>query len=172
MTYALQSPVNHRSPRIQLTDMTHAVLRLADGHRSRGKLETVSLTGGLLSVSPVLDRGSCIKLMFLTHTGPVSGAAEMLSPVSTNQQPFRFISLEKSDAYRLRVAVQSSLNQNSCQNPGLNPAEEAWIEKYREATLADRSPHKRGVFGLVLGALTLLTFCLGTVIYVLHVHLK
>jgi hypothetical protein len=170
MTYVPQSPANHRSPRIQLAETTQAVLRLADGHHSRGKLETVSLTGGLLSVSPVLDQGAYIRLMFLTQTGPVLGAAEMLSPVSTNRQPFRFISLEKNDARRLRAAVQSSLNQNPCQNPGQNPAEQAWIEKYR-AALVHRSPHKRGVFGIVLGALTLLTFCLGTAIYLLHVHL-
>lgn len=165
MTYLLPPHANCRSPRVQLADMTHAVLRLPDGHRSRGKLETVSLTGGLLSVSPMLDQGSRIKLMFLTETGPVFGAAEMLNPVSTTRQPFRFISLEKGDARRLRAAVQSSLNQN----PSQNPVEQAWIEKYR-ATLGHRDPPQRGVFGIVLGALTLLTLCLGTAIYFFHVH--
>jgi len=170
MTYLPQPHANYRSPRVQLADMTHAVLRLPDGHRTRGKLETVSLTGGLLSVSPMLDQGSRIKLMFLTHTGPVFGAAEMLRPESVTRQPFRFISLEKGDERRLRAAVQSSLNQKLGQNPGQNPAEQAWIEKYR-ATLVHRNPPQRGVFGIVLGALTLLTFCLGTAIYLLHVHL-
>lgn len=164
MTYLPQSLANHRSPRVQLAGMTHAVLRLPDGHRSRGKLETVSLTGGLLSVSRVLDPGSRTKVMFLTQTGPVFGAAEMLSPVSTTRQPFRFISLEESAARRLQAAVQSSLDQNPCQNPGQNPEEQAWIEKYR-ATLVHQSPHKRSVFGIVLRALTLLTFGLGTAIY-------
>jgi hypothetical protein len=174
MTYLPQPNANYRSPRVQLADMTHAVLRLPDGHRSRGKLETVSLTGGLLSVSPMLDQGSRIKLMFLTHTGPVFGTAEMLSPVSTTRQPFRFISLEKGDARRLRAALRASLNQNQGQNPGQNPGqnlvEQAWIEKYR-ATLVHRNPRQRGVFRIVLEALTLLTFCLGTAIYLLHVHL-
>jgi hypothetical protein len=166
MTYLSPSNANCRSPRVQLADMTHVVLRLPDRHHSRGKLETVSLTGGLLSVSQMLDRGARIKLMFLTQTGPVFGAAEMLSPLSTTRQPFRFISLEKGDARRLRAAVQSSLNQS----PGQNPAEQAWIEKYR-ATLVHRNPPRRGVFGIVIGALTLLTFCLGTAMYLLHVHL-
>ncbi len=157
---------NCRSPRLQLADMAHAVLRWPDGRRSRGKLEIVSLTGGLLKVSPILDQGSRIKLMFLTQTGPVFGAAEMLSPVSTTRQPFRFISLEKGDTRRLRAAIQSALNQN----PGQNPAEQAWIEKYR-ATLGHRNPPQRGVFKIVLGALTLLGFCLATAIYLLHVPL-
>lgn len=170
MTYLPQPLANYRSPRVQLGDMTHAVLRLPNGHRSRGTLETVSLTGGLLSVSPMLEERSRIKLMFLTETGPVSGAAEMLRPTSNSGQPFRFISLETGDQRRLRAAVQSCLKQNPSQNPGQNPVEQAWIEKYR-ATLAHRNPPRRGVFGIVLGALTLLTFCLGTAIYMLHVHL-
>ena len=166
MTYLPQPGASYRSPRVQLADMTHAVLRLPDGHRSRGKLETVSLAGGLLSVFPMLDQGSRIKLMFLTQAGPVFGVAEMLSPVSTTRQPFRFISLEKDDARKLRAAVQSSLNQSPGQNPGQNPVEQAWIEKYR-ATLVHRNPPQQGVFGIILGALTLLTF---SAIYLLHIH--
>jgi hypothetical protein len=133
---------------------------LPDGRRSQGKLETISLTGGLLSMSTMLDRGSRIKLMFLTHTGPVLGAAEMLSPVSTTRQPFRFVVLEEGDQRRLRVVVQSFLD----------PGEQAWIEKYR-AALVHRNPPRRGVFRVVLGALTFLALCLGSAIYLLHVHL-
>jgi hypothetical protein len=125
-------------------------------------LETISLTGGLLDVSSVLDRGSRVKLMFLTHTGPVLVPVEMLSPISQTQQPFRFVALEEGDQRRLRAAVQSSLNQN--------PREEAWIEKYR-ATLAHRRPARRATFRILLGALTLLTLSVGSAIYVLHIHL-
>jgi len=159
MAYVPHSHANYRSPRVQLADITPAVLRLPDGRHSRGKLETISLTGGLLSMSNTLDRGSRIKLMFLTHTGPVSSAAEMLSPVSTTRQPFRFVAIQEDDHRRLRAAVQSSLDQN--------PAEYAWVEKYR-ATLVHRDPPRRGVIRLVLGTLTLL---LGSAIYLLHIHL-
>jgi hypothetical protein len=160
MTYLPHSHANWRSPRVRLADITPAVLRLPDGRRSQGKLETISLTGGLLSMSNMLDRGSRIKLMFLTHTGPVLGAAEMLSPVSTTGQPFRFVALEEGDQRRLRAVVQSFLE----------PGEQAWIEKYR-AALVHRNPPRRGVFRVVLGALTLLTLCLGSAIYLLHIHL-
>ena len=156
MTHLPLSRTNYRSPRLQFADITPAVLRLPDGHLSPGQLETISLTGGLLSMSSMLDRGSCIKLMFLTHTGPVLGAAEMLSPVSTTQQPFRFVALEESDQRRLRDTVQSSLD--------LNPDEQGWVEKYR-ATLVRRNPPRRGVFRVVLRALTLLTLCLGSAMY-------
>jgi hypothetical protein len=156
MTHLPQSRSNYRSPRLSFADITPAVLRLPGGHLFPSQLETVSLTGGLLSMSSMLARGSCIKLMFLTRTGPVLGAAEMLSPVSTTQQPFRFVTLEEGDQRRLRVAVQSSLD--------LNPGEQEWVERYR-ATLVHRNPPRRGVFRVVLRALTLVTLCLGSAMY-------
>lgn len=181
----LQLHANYRSPRLQLADITPAVLRLPDGRSSRGKLETISLTGGLLSLSPMLDRGSRIRLMFLTRMGPVLGAAEMLSPISATRQPFRFVAIEKDDQHRLRATVRSSLDQkigdqkpeghnpldqNRCQNPGQNAVEQAWIQKYRAAH-ADRNQPRRGVFRAALTVLTLLTLCLGTAAYLLGVHL-
>jgi len=159
MTYLHHSRTYWRSPRVRLADITPAVLRLPDGRRHRSKLETISLTGGLLSMANMLDRGSRIKLMFMTHTGPVLGAAEMLSPVSTTRQPFRFVALEEGDQRRLRAVVQSLLD----------PGEQAWMQKYR-ASLVHRNPARRGVFRVVLGCLSLLTL-LGSAIYLLNVHL-
>ena len=158
MTHLPHSHANWRSPRARLADITPAVLRLPDGCRHRGKLETISLTGGLLSMPNLLDRGSRIKLMFLTHTGPVLGAAEMLSPVSTTRQPFRFVALEEGDQGRLRAVVQGFLD----------PGEQAWIEKYRAAV--QRNPARRGVFPAVLALLTLFTL-LGSAIYLFNTHL-
>lgn len=154
-----QSRTNWRSPRVQLTDIMPAVLRLPDGCRHRGQLETLSLTGGLLSMTNMLDCGSRIKLMFLTQTGPVLGAVEMLNPVSTTRQPFRFVALAEGDQYRLRTVIQSSLNAG----------EQAWIEKYR-AAVAHQKPGSRGVVRIVVESLTLLTL-LGSAIYLFNLHL-
>jgi hypothetical protein len=107
----------------------------------------------------MLDRGSRIKLMFLTQTGPVLGAAEMLSPVSNTRQPFRFVALAEGDQHKLRTVIQSSLDAG----------EQAWIEKYR-AAVSHRSPGPRNVFRLVVGSLTLLTL-LGSAMYLFNVHL-
>ena len=158
MTYLPHSHTYWRSPRVRLADITPAVVRMADGRRHRGELETISLTGGLLSMPNMLDRGSRIKLMFLTATGPVLGSAEMLSPVSTTRQPFRFVALEEGDQRRLRAVVQAFLD----------PGKQAWIQKYR-AALVHRKPARRGVFGVVFGSFTLLTL-LGSAIYLLDVH--
>ena len=108
MTYLLQE----RSPRTRFAETTPAVLRCQDGHRVTGKLQVISLTGGLLGLSKPLDRGSQVKLMFLTHKGSVLGAVEMLIPVSWGLQPFRFTGLYEDDQRRLQAAIQSSLEQN------------------------------------------------------------
>ena len=47
--------------------------------------------------------------MFLTQNGPVLGAAEMLSPVSWTQQPFRFVALAYVDQRRLQAITGSSV---------------------------------------------------------------
>ena len=149
---------NWRPPRVRLTDTTPVVLRLPNGDRQPGNLEIISLTGGLLSVPHTLNRGSRVSLIFLTRSGPVLGTAEMLSPVSWWQQPFRFVALEKDDQRRLRTMIQP-----------VNPAEEAWIAKYR-AALVDPRPKRAGISRMVVGSLTLLTL-LGCAIYLLNIHL-
>ena len=96
----------------------------------------VSLTGGLLCLPEPLDRGSRVKLMFMTRTGVIFGSAEMLKPVSRDMQPFRFVALAGGDQRKLRTAIQSYLGQCSI-------AEE-WVGEYR--TKAHRT-----FFGDLLG---------------------
>ena len=110
MAYLPPTPVNRRAARAWLADSTPAVLRFKDGRCTPGKLQVVSLTGGLLCLSNLLGQGSRVKLMFLTHSGPVLGAAEMLSPMSWTQQPFRFLVLDECDQRKLRAAIRSSWN--------------------------------------------------------------
>lgn len=160
MNYTAQSYPTWRCPRVQLADITPAVLRSPDGRGSRGFLNTVSLTGGLLSVSNTLDRGSRISLMFVTSAGPVVGAAEMLPAISTNQQPFRFVALEEGAQRRLRAVIQSCME----------PVEQAWITKYR-AAMVDQTPPRRPKFAIVLAAIAVITLCLGSAIYLLPAHL-
>jgi hypothetical protein len=111
MAYLPTKQVLWRAPRTRFAETTPAVLRCQDGRRVRGKLQIISLTGGLLGLSRPLDQGSQVKLMFLTHEGSVLGAAEMLSPVTWGLQPFKFVKLHDDDEFRLQAAIQSSLEQ-------------------------------------------------------------
>jgi hypothetical protein len=63
------------------------VLRFQGGDCVTGNLEVISSTGGLLCLSKPLILGTRIKVMFLTPSGPVLGAEEMLSPISS-ELPF------------------------------------------------------------------------------------
>jgi hypothetical protein len=50
--------------------------------------------------------------MFLTSAGSILGSAEMLSPVSWELQPFRFVGLRDDDHSRLQAAVRSCLQDD------------------------------------------------------------
>jgi hypothetical protein len=155
-----------RAPRVHFADSTPAVLRFHDGQRASGKLQVLSVTGGLLSLPIPIDQGSQVKLMFLTHTGPVLGAAEMLSPVTSTQQPFRFVSLPVDDRRRLGAAIQSSLNENIANQEA---AEQKWMEKLRAASSHENRPRRR-LFKFGVGAVALGILCLGCAFYLLQVH--
>ncbi|MGC1374279.1 MAG: hypothetical protein WA824_19235, partial [Candidatus Sulfotelmatobacter sp.] len=114
MFFPSPQPANRRAPRTRFAETTPAVLRLKNGSRTRGKLQIISLTGGLLSLPKPLFRGSRVKLMFLTSKGSVLGAAEMLMPISWGLQPFKFVGLYDDDEERLQAAIQSSFAQNRC----------------------------------------------------------
>jgi hypothetical protein len=118
-----------------LADNTPAVLRVADGSLLPSTLQVVSLTGGLLDLTPPLDAGSAGKLMFLTKRGPVLAATEMLPPVNWCQQPFRFTGLAPADQKVLRATIESSLQENN--------QEQEWIEKYRAAVHGAPPPRRR-----------------------------
>jgi len=105
-----------RATRAHFAEPTTAVLRLKDGRRVPGKLKVVSLTGGLLSVTHPVDTGCNAKLMFLTGSGMVLGAAEMLSPLSWTLQPFRFVALEHDVQDRLKSVIQAHLDRSDSAN--------------------------------------------------------
>src|SRR5580658_2017198 len=111
MPYFPLPQVSPRPPRMRLSETT-AVLRCQDGRRLRGKLQIISITGGLLCLSQPVDQGSQVRLMFLACTGSVLGAAEMLTPISWSLQPFRFVSLCHDDEDRLQAAIKLSQDQN------------------------------------------------------------
>jgi hypothetical protein len=148
-----------RAPRVRLQCTTPAVIRFQDGQSACGKLQIVSLTGGLLSLPSPLDQGSQGKLMFLTSTGSVLGGVEMLRPVERSLQPFRFISLASDDHRRLGSIIHAALHPSY--------AEPAWMDKLREAS-SHRYRSRRRVFKWAVTAIGLVTLSLAGVMYLLR----
>jgi hypothetical protein len=111
MSISSPKPAPKRAQRTSFMEITHAVLRCENGSRVLGRLQIISITGGLLGLDKPLNQGSQVKLMFLTGKGSVFGAAEMLPPISWIQQPFKFTKLHHDDQQRLKSAIQISLDQ-------------------------------------------------------------
>ena len=59
MTSLPQPHGSQRTARVPLADITPAVLRFDDGSCTLGKLQIISLTGGLLCGAPVQRDGLC-----------------------------------------------------------------------------------------------------------------
>jgi len=157
MSSSPQSRPQWRCPRAHLDGNNPIVLRFPNGQRIAAKLQVISVTGGLLSLSKSVDQGSRVRLMFLTEAGSVLGGAEMLPPVSDRLQPFRFISLPADDQRRVGALI-GEWSQNK--------SELAWIEKLRAASAQHNEPaFWRFKLARVIG---LLTIGLAIAVYLLH----
>jgi hypothetical protein len=110
----MASPQLHarqRTLRVRLPGMPQATIRFEDGQQLSAKLQTVSITGGLLRVLKPLRSGAVVEVMFSTQAGLVLGIAELLGPCSAVRiglQPFRFISIDDTDLGTLRIAIASA----------------------------------------------------------------
>jgi hypothetical protein len=111
MTHFPQAHPQRRSPRIQLGGSVPALVMLEDGQRAKAKLQTISVTGGLLRLARALSQGDFVEVAFHIQGGAVRGMAEMLSPLRAasegSLQPFRFVALGDDDHRTLRMAVDS-----------------------------------------------------------------
>ena len=111
MTHFPQPNAQRRAPRIHLGGSVLALVMLDDGQRAKGKLQTVSVSGGLLRLAKSLNQGDFVEIAFQTQSGPVHGMAEMLSPMPSTRdgflQPFRFVALEDEHHRALSMTVES-----------------------------------------------------------------
>ncbi len=123
MTHFPQTNPQRRAPRLHLGDTVSALVKFDDGQRAKAKLQTVSVTGGMLRLGKALEEGGFVEVAFQTQSGPVHGMAEMLYPRRTLAegilQPFRFVALEDDDHRTLRMAVDTAPDRSFL---GMQPA--------------------------------------------------
>ena len=150
-----------RTPRVHLESNTPVVLRFEGGSSVSGELQVVSLTGGLLSLPRPLAQGSQVKMMFLIRPGSVLAGAELLNPVSSTLQPFRFVSLGLKDRRKLEAIIPLSVYQDI--------AEPNWMKKLRVASDHRYEPRKWRI-RLAAGAVGLITLGLASAIYLRHLQ--
>jgi hypothetical protein len=116
MTHFPQTNAHQRSPRVQLHGSVAAAVMAEGGQRARAKLQSISITGGLLQLQQALSTGDFVEIAFHTRAGAIHGMAEMLNPTRKFQsaclQPFRFIALGDEDHRKLRMALDSALDRS------------------------------------------------------------
>jgi hypothetical protein len=87
-----------------------------NGQRARAKLQSISITGGLLQLQQQISSGDFVEIAFHTRSGTIHGMAEMLHPAGKVQtlclQPFRFIALADDDHRKLRMALDTALDRS------------------------------------------------------------
>lgn len=76
-------------------------------------MKIISLTGGLVCLPKTLECRSHAKLRFVTKVGAVRGTVEMLQPVSSHLQPFRFEALDEGGHRKLRATIHLYFAENS-----------------------------------------------------------
>jgi hypothetical protein len=116
MTHFPRTDAYRRAPRVQLNGSVAAAIHADGGQRARAKLQSLSITGGLLQVQRELSTGDFVEIAFQTRSGPVYGMAEMLEPMRKAQsacfQPFRFVALGDGDHRKLSLALDSALDRS------------------------------------------------------------
>ena len=112
-----QAHPQRRAPRIQLGVSVAASIQGESGERTKAKLQTVSITGGLLQLASALGQGDFVEVAFQMQAGKVHGLAEMLSPVRQPGdgflQPFRFVAIGDDEHRALRMTVDLVTDRNS-----------------------------------------------------------
>jgi hypothetical protein len=115
MSHFPQSDANRRAPRVNLNGTVSAAIQAEGGQRARAKLQSLSITGGLLQMTHELSTGDFVEIAFHTRSGPIHAMAEMLQPTHKYQsaclQPFRFVALGDDDHRKLRMALDSALDR-------------------------------------------------------------
>ena len=120
MTHFPQPNSAKRASRAKLGGSVVVAIRSEGAQPVRGKLEKLSSTGGLLLLGQALEEGDFVEVSFLTSQGRVQGMAELLSPrksTSACLQGFRFIALDDEDHTRLRMALDSFLDESVTRVP-------------------------------------------------------
>ena len=120
-----QAHPERRARRVQLPPLVSASVHRDNGQRTRGKLHTVSTTGGVLQLASALAQGDFVEIAFQTQAGMVQGLAEMLNPRKQPQdevlQAFRFIALGDDDNRALRMTVAAATDRSSLKLDLLSP---------------------------------------------------
>ncbi len=121
-----------RAPRYTLSAPEPVLLTLGPSNKLAGRLAALSLTGGRMRLAKPLAVGTFADLTMTTVAGTFTAPIEMLKPLASGMQPFRFVQID----------------------PGYRKRLESTLKKLEEQGLGESHP---GLFGLLSGLTKRLT---------------
>lgn len=101
-----------------------AVIRLENGRQLSGKLQQLSITGGLLDISNYVEERSWVDLVIYLNSGAVRATAEMMFPMRGGVgylQPFRFTRLGTEELHAIDREVTDLIKQSITTTPVQGP---------------------------------------------------
>jgi len=107
-----------RGLRVRLGGCILALVLLENGRQIRGRMNQLSVNGGLLSLEHPLDEGIRVTVLFHLGATSIRCRAHMLFPMwATNGclQPFRFLELPEADRASLNRELETLVRAGASQ---------------------------------------------------------
>jgi hypothetical protein len=115
MSQFFQRRPPRRAPRAKLQGTVMAVIRLENGRQLSGKLQQLSITGGLLDITNYVEERSWVDVAIYLSSGQVRARAEMMFPMRGGAgylQPFRFTGIGTDELHAIDREVTEVIKQS------------------------------------------------------------
>src|SRR5208282_2928614 len=113
-----------RGTRVKLGGSILALVLLENGRQIRGRMNQVSVNGGLVSLEHPLDEGIRVTVLFHLGITSIRCRAQMLFPMWATQgclQPFRFLELPEAGRAGLNCELESRVRGGAIQEQEEEP---------------------------------------------------
>ncbi len=107
-----------RGSRVKLGGSILALVLLENGRQLRGRMNQLSVNGGLLSLERPLDEAILVTVVFHLGSTSIRCRARMLFPMWATQgclQPFRFVELPEADHASLNQELEALVRAGASQ---------------------------------------------------------
>jgi len=121
MSHFFQRQPPRRAPRVNLGGKISAVIRLENGRQISGKLQQLSVTGGMLDIAAYLEERTWANVTIYLSSGIMRATAEMMFPMRGGTgylQPFRFTNIGAEELHALDREITELIKQSMTAKPG------------------------------------------------------
>jgi|SRR4051794_37940571 hypothetical protein len=114
MSHFFRTYRDMRAPRVSLQGAVSVVIQLENKRQFTGKLHRLSITGGLLEVTPYIDERCKVLMALQLGAGLLQAKAEMMFPMRGGMgyfQPFRFTGFAAGARQTLELQIAELLRR-------------------------------------------------------------